>query len=225
MSESPNIMSAQHERLLDNLAGELTPVRRLPAPWLRGLGWFAAAAAIGLALLPFADLDGMRTRMVTTDLRLALLGAILTALSASVAAFQTSVPGRSAYWAALPLAPAALWIGASGLGCLRNWAAPGTNLADADEMGGCLVFLLGFSIPLSILLVLMLRRACPLRPNLTAALGGLAAAAAAAALLVPFHPHDATATDLAVHLVVVAIVIGVNGLAGGRLLAVGTAPR
>ena len=46
----------------------------------------------------------------------------------------------------------------------------------------------------------------------------MAAAAAAAALLVPFHPHDATATDLALHALVVGLVIGANGLAGGRLL-------
>jgi hypothetical protein len=212
-------MSARHDRLLDDLAGNLTPVRRLPAPWLRGLAWFVGAAALGLALMPLADFEGLRTRMALPDLRYAALGALLTALTAAIAAFQTSVPGRSASWGLLPLAPAALWIGASGLGCLRNWVAPGTNLADGGETGGCLVFLLAFSAPLSLALVLMLRRACPLRPNLTAALGGLAAAAGAATLLVPFHPHDSTVTDLAAHLVVVALIIGANSLAGGRLLA------
>ena len=85
-------------------------------------------------------------------------------------------------------------------------------------MEGCFSFILAFSLPLSAILVVMLRRACPLRPNLTAALAGLAAAAAAATLLVFFHPHDATAEDLLIHLVVVALVIGANGLLGGRLL-------
>ena len=65
----------------------------------------------------------------------------------------------------------------------------------------------------------MLRRACPLRPDLTAALGGLAVAAAAAALLIPFHPYDATVTDLTLHLGVVTAIIGLNSFAGGRLLA------
>ena len=218
MSEADISAASCHDRLVNDLARQLEPVRRLAAPWLRGLTWFAAAAGIGLLLLPFADLAGMRIRMIAMDLRLAALGAVLTALTAAVAAFQTSVPGSSRYWAALPLAPACIWIGASGLGCLRSWAAPGTDLADAREMGGCLTFLLGFSAPLSLALVLMLRRACPLRPNLTAALGGLAVAAAAAALLVPFHPYDATVTDLAVHLGVVGIIIGLNSFAGGRLL-------
>lgn len=211
--------ASDDDGLIDALSRRLTPVRRLRAPWLRGLGWFAAAAALGLAMAPFADMDGLGTRMATLDMRLAALGAVLTALTAAVAAFQSSVPGRSPSWSLLPLLPAALWIGSSGVGCLRQWSVPGTDLADAGEMGGCLLFLLGVSAPLSVGLVLMLRRACPLRPSVTAALGGLAAAAAAAALLVPFHPHDATATDLLAHLVVVGAIIGANSLAGGRLLS------
>jgi hypothetical protein len=208
--------TSPHDRLVESLSGGLRPVRRLRAPSLRALAWCAAAMGLGLALLPFADLDALRIRMAIPDLRYAALGAMLTALTAALAAFQTSVPGRSPGWALLPLGPAALWIGASGMGCLRDWVAPGTERAEA---GGCLVFLLAVSMPLSLGLVLMLRRACPLRPNLTAALAGLSAAAAAAALLVPFHPHDATASDLLLHLVVVGLVIVANGLAGGRLLA------
>lgn len=207
-----------HDCLVDALADGLRPVRRLPAPGIRALVWCAAALGAGLALMPFADLDALHLRMAVPDLRYAALGAVLTALAATLAAFQTSVPGRSASWALLPLAPAALWIGASGLGCLRDWSVAG---AEEPGAGGCFVFLLGVSLPLSIGLVLMLRRACPLRPNLTAALAGLAAAAASAALLVPFHPHDATATDLALHLAAVLLVIGANGLAGGRLLTRG----
>jgi hypothetical protein len=34
----------------------------------------------------------------------------------------------------------------------------------------------------------------------------------------PVHPHDATATDLLIHAAAVAIVIALNGLAGGRLI-------
>lgn len=207
------------DTLVARLSADLAPVHPLPAPWLRALGWCAAALGLGLALMPLADLAGMRARMAVPDLWLSALGAVLTALTAAVAAFQSSVPGRARAWALLPLPPAALWIGASSLGCLRAWIAPETNLADGGEMRGCLFFLLGVSLPLSVLLVAMLRRAHPLRPALSAALGGLAAAAAAAALLVPFHPHDATASDLAVHLCTVLAVIGLNALAGGRLLA------
>lgn len=207
---------APHRALVDRLADDLRPVRPLPAPALRALAWCAAAFGLGLVLLPLADMDALRLRMTVPDLRYAALGAVLTALTAAFAAFQTSVPGRSSAWALLPLAPAALWIGASGLGCLRGGIAPG---AEIPEASGCFAFLLMVSLPLSLGLVLMLRRACPLRPNLTAALAGLSAAAAAAALLVPFHPHDATATDLGLHGLAVGLVIAANRLAGGRLLA------
>lgn len=210
--------ASRHDDLVERLAGGLAPVRRLPAPALRALVWLGAAVAIGLALMPMADMEGLRARMATPDLRFAALGAGLTAVAAALAAFQVSVPGRSLRWAWLPLPPAILWVGASGLGCLRSVVAPGANLPDGHDMQHCFTFLVCVSLPLSILLVLMLRRACPLHPTLTAMLGGLAASAAAAVLLVPFHPHDATATDLATHLVAVIAIVWANALAGGRLL-------
>jgi hypothetical protein len=54
---------------------------------------------------------------------------------------------------------------------------------------------------------------------LTAAIAGLAAAAAAATLLNFFHPYDAAATDLMVHVLAVALVIVANRAFSGRLLA------
>lgn len=207
-----------HERLIDDLASSLRPVRRLPAPTWRACAWLSAILGMGLVMSLFADTASLASRFAVPDLRYAAFGAAATAVAAAMAAFQSSVPGRSSLWSLLPLPPLTLWLGASGLGCLRGWLAPGTDLPDAHEMRGCFVFLMAVSVPLSALLVLMLRRACPLRPTLTAALGGLAAASAAAALLVPFHPHDATATDLLVHCVAVLLIVGANGLLGGRLL-------
>lgn len=204
--------------LVEDLAQSLTPIRRLPGPGRQTIAWSCAVLTVGLLLLSMSDLPGMRERLGVPDLYWAALGAILTAVTAALAAFQSSVPGRSPAWSWLPIPSLILWLGASGLGCLREWVAPAATLAEPEEIRGCFVFLMGVSLPLSVLLVLMLRRAYPLRPNLTAALGGLAAAAAAAALLVPFHAHDATATDLLVHFVAVLIVVGLNGLFGGRLL-------
>lgn len=209
---------ARHERLVEDLASRLEPVRPLPGAGLRAALWLGAALLLGLILAMRMDSDGFMGRMAVPDLALAALGALLTAASAAFAAFATSVPGRSAAWALLPVPALALWVGASGFGCLRDWVVPGTDLPDMHEVTGCLGFLVCVSVPLSALIVLMLRRGCPLRPNLTAALGGLAAAAAAAVLLMPFHPHDTTAMDLAVHALVVTAVIALNGLAGGRLL-------
>lgn len=208
----------RHERLVEDLAGALEPVRPLPAPAARAGAWLGAALLLGLVLAAWSGTGGFLLRMGVPDLALAAAGAVLTAAAAAFAAFATSVPGRSAGWALLPLPPLVLWIGASGFGCLREWIAPGTDIPNAHTVTGCFGFLVCVSVPLSALIVVMLRRACPLRPNLTAALGGLAVAAAAAALLMPVHPHDATATDLLIHAAAVALVIAVNGLAGGRLL-------
>lgn len=205
---------------IDTLVQDLRPVRPLPPAGLRALAWLAAACLVGLAVAALAGTVDLRARLATADLRLAAAGALLTAVTAAYAAFATSVPGRTAAWALLPVPAALLWIGASGLGCLRAYLAPAAA-AEAQTGLGCFGFLTAVSLPLSVLLVLMLRRACPLRPNLTAALGGLATAAAAATLLVPFHPEEATATDIAIHGATVLAVIALNGLAGGRLLARG----
>ncbi|KQP12451.1 NrsF family protein [Methylobacterium sp. Leaf93] len=209
---------ARHERLVEELARSLAPIRPLAGPGWRAFAWISAVLGLGVLLLPLSDGAALSARLGVPDLRYAALGAMLTSVAAAFAAFQSSVPGRSRAWVLLPIPPLVLWLGVSGLGCLRAWLAPASNLAETGEMRGCFVFLIGVSLPLSVLLVTMLRRACPLNPGLTAALGGLAVAAAAAALLVPFHPHDATATDLAVHLVAVLIVVGLNGLFGGRVL-------
>lgn len=214
-----------HHRLVDGLVDRLEPVRPLRAPGLRALVWLGAVLALGLALASVMRLEGLDIRLGALDLRIAASGALLTAIAASFAAFATSVPGYAKAWALLPLPPALLWIGASSLGCLRVWGTPEAGIPHAGETEGCFTFLLGVSLPLSILLVVMLRRACPLRPNLTAALGGLAVSAAAAALLVPFHPHEATVTDLLLHAVAILGVIGANGLAGGRLLSRAAAGR
>lgn len=212
--------TVRHERLIGELARSLRPVHRLLPPWLRAAGWLAVVAALGAALASVADLGELRHRLASVpDMWLAVLGSTCTALLAAVAAFQTSVPDRSPRWALLPLPAALLWIGASGAGCLRTWIVPGTHDASLTGARTCLLFIIGISLPLSLLLLAMLQRACPLRPSLTAALGGLAAASAAATLLNLFHPYDAAATDLLVHLFAVGSVIVASRLLGGRALA------
>ena len=89
-----------------------------------------------------------------------------------------------------------------------------------SEARDCLVFIIFLSVPLSALLLVMLRRAYPLYPALTATTGGLAVTATAATLLHFFHPYDAAATDLVDHAAAVARVIGANRVLGGRVFAV-----
>jgi len=210
-----------HDQLIRGLAAELRPVRRLPAPLFRALAWLAVLVALAIALAAFANLDAVWQRIsAAPDLWLAVIGSTLTAVLAAIAAFELSLPDAPRAWALLPVPAALLWVGASGFGCLRVWIAPQSHVAVMSEARDCLMLIVFLSVPLSALLLLMLRRAYPLYPGLTATIGGLSVAAAAATLLNFFHPYDAAATDLVVHAVAVALVVVANRLFGGRIFAV-----
>jgi hypothetical protein len=210
-----------YDELIRGLAAELQPVRRLPPPLFRALAWLAVLVALAIALAAFANLDAVWQRIsAAPDLWLAVVGSTLTAVLAAIAAFELSLPDAPRAWALLPLPAALLWVGASGFGCLRVWITPQSHVAVMSEARDCLMFIVFLSVPLSALLLLMLRRAYPLYPGLTATIGGLSVAAAAATLLNFFHPYDAAATDLVVHAVAVALVVVANRLFGGRIFAV-----
>ncbi len=210
----------RHQALIESLGAGLMPVRRLWPAWQRTLGWLLVVAAIAVVLLMHYGTAPMLERWAgAPDLAWAAAGAVLTTICAAWAAFVLVVPGRSRAWAWLPLPGALLWIGASGLGCLRTWLAPGTSIATIHQSADCLLFIVGFSIPLAALMIGLLRRACPLHPALAATLVGLASASASASLLEICHAYDAAATDLLTHALAVGIVIVANALMGGRLLS------
>jgi hypothetical protein len=209
-----------NERLISDLASDLAPVQRLRPPIVRAFTWLAVVAAIAIALAVIANVSALGHRLsAAADMWLSVTGSTLTAILAAIAAFQLSLPDARRIWALLPAPAGLLWIVASGAGCLRTWFLPGTHVADSSEARDCLIFIVGLAVPLSGLLIVMLRRAYPLQPELTALVAGLASAAAAATLLNFFHPFDAAATDLAVHVFAVALVIGTNWGLSGRLLA------
>jgi hypothetical protein len=200
--------------LIARLARDLRPVVRLRAPWQRAALWLAAAAWIGLLLSFFADFPALRLRlMATPDMWISQAGAMMTAVLAGWAALQTGIPGRSWRWALLPLPAVIAWLGASAAGCLRLAPIVGTRAEPAMHPMVCLEFLLIVSAPLGGLMTWLLMRAYPLRPGLTALLAGLASAGAAASLIALIHPFDATAEDLAMHLVAVLVIVGVARVA------------
>jgi hypothetical protein len=213
------VRSDSNERLVQALSADLTPVRRLAPPGLRVLFWLAIIGAVSLALAMVSDVGAMMHRlMAAPDMWLAVVGSVLTAVLAATAAFHLSLPDRKAAWALLPLPAFLLWIGASGMGCLRPLSVADAYPMPPSGTEHCLMFILGLSLPLCLLLIVMLRRGFSLRPNLTAIIAGLACASAAATLLNFIHPYDAAATDLAVHALAVTIVIVANTILGGRIL-------
>lgn len=208
------------QELIATLGAELTPVRRLLPPWLRALGWLAVVAAIAATLLIQHGVGPMLQRWVAApDVAWSTLGAVVTAITAAWAACALAVPGRSRAWLWLPLPSAVLWLGASGWGCLSGLLHPDTLVPGGPPAHDCITFIVGFSIPLSALMIWLLRRACPLHPVRAAILLGLASAAAAASLMTIIHPIDAAVTDLLAHALAVSIVIAANALMGNRLLS------
>lgn len=196
------------ERLIGKLSADLEPVRRLRAPALRAALWLAIVfTLIGLALWLFADWRAFLVRMAVPRRALECAATALTGITAVLAAFVSSVPGRSRWWAALPAPPFALWLAASGAGCLQNgWSlhGPGGFLGDSPH---CFLFIVAVSVPLAIALFWVLRRARPLAPLRVAALATLGVAGLAAFVLEFFHPFDVTVIDLALHLAAVAFIM------------------
>jgi hypothetical protein len=211
---------APHDRLIHGLASDLRPVKPLPPAGKRAAIWLGFVMAAGLLLSLIADLSAFAHRfMATPDMWMAMTGSALTAVLAAIAAFKLSMPDSPKAWAWLPLPAVALWVFASGLGCLRDYVAPGTQMPPMGETMECLIIIVALSVPFSLLMFAMLREAFSLLPALTASIAGLAVAAASATLLNLFHPFDAAAVDLLMHALAVAIVIVTMRAVGRRLWA------
>ena len=219
MTNTPHT-DLSHDPFITGLAADLQPVQPLPPAGMRASIWLGFVVVAALVLSLIADLSAFTQRfMASPDMWLAMLGSGLTAVLAAVAAFKLSLPDSPRRWALLPLPGAALWIAASGLGCLRDVVLPGTHVPPFTETLECLAIIVALSVPFSLLMFAMLREAFSLLPSQTATIAGLAVAAASATLLNLFHPFDAAAIDLLVHLVAVALVIVVIRAYGRGLWA------
>lgn len=215
-------MSAPTDRLIQRLAEDGAPVRRLRPPMVRALAWLMAIGVVAAALvLTHSDLTMFKTRASDPRLALELAATLATGIAGVIAAFHLSLPDRARAWALLPAPFALLWLGLSGWGCYAHWAeqtAAGWALGPSSQ---CFVFILATGAPLGALLAWRLRRASPLRPRLTATVGAVGVAGLAAFLLQFFHPFDVTLLDLGAHLAAVVVILVV--MAGAGRTAVGGA--
>jgi hypothetical protein len=210
-----------NEQLIKSLTADLRPVRPLRPPALRAALWLTGAALVSaLAVSLTVGVHIFAVRVAVPRVAWQCAGEALTAVSSVLAAFVRSVPGRSPRWALLPLPGCALWLGASGLGCLANGLGlEGHRGGSIGESLHCFVFILGASVPLAAALFAALRRAHPIDPLPVATLGTLGVAASAAFVLEFFHPFDVTVIDLALHLTAVAVVMALGIGLRRRVLA------
>ena len=207
------------EQLIESLSRGLAPVRPLPPPARRALLWLGVVALLtGAVLLRYADLATFAARYAGTRMVIEAAAMLVTGVTAVVAAFHLSLPDRSSLWRYAPLPPLALWIATSGLGCLQyglGLGPPGDRIGDSTH---CFAFIIGVSVPLTVLLYTVLRRARPLDPLPVALTAALGVTALAAFVLQFFHHFDVTAIDLVVHMAAVLSVVAVAG-ASRRVLA------
>ena len=215
-------MTRSTDTLIDQLAGDLRPVRSLRAPALRALMAVTAIALVaGLAIAMLGDVGDVRRRFAGREALLALeMAAMLaTGALAVVAAFFVSIPGRSKRWLAAPIPSFALWLLLSGIGCYGDFVRRNGVEWELGESMNCLLFILATSAVLAPLLIWRLARARPIDPLPVALLGGLGVAVTSALVLMFFHPFAVTFIDLAVHLVAILLVVGAVGLINRRALA------
>lgn len=196
------------EQLIEQLVADARPVRRLRPPMVRAALYLLTVAAMAaIAILLFSNLTLFAERARDPKLDLELIGTLLTGIAAVIAAFHLSLPDRSSAWALLPMPPLLLWVASSGYSCYRHWLNFGPDSWEIGDSAHCFAFILGASVPLSLSLIYLLRRAYPLAPVRVAAIGGLGVAAIAAFILQFFHPFDVTFMDLGIHLFAVSLVV------------------
>jgi hypothetical protein len=211
--------------LIEALAAEAGPIRRLRHPVLRAGSWLLLAAII--VLLIAVD-HGVRSdigeRLRQPIFAAGLAASALTGILAAIAAFMISLPDRSRAWLLLPIPATLAWLSTVSYGCLIEWVEVTPAGVEAGEAARCFATLFLTSFPLSITLLLMLRYAAPLRPTETVMTGALAIAAIAATALSLFHDLDATIMILMWNVGVAAVLVALGG-AYGRTLLAWMAPR
>jgi hypothetical protein len=201
------------ERLIDELASGLEPVRRLPrAAWLAGawlaFGWLSATAfTLGVAPLRPGVLEEIAG---SPRFDLELLAGLATGIAATVAAGALAFT-REGSWRIVgaPLALLALWAGLVGLRLLDP-ALEGSMLG---KRGHCMVEILVYALAPLLLGLALARRLAPLDRRWCAALVALAAGAIPALLM-----HVACVGDpshvLRLHLAPIVALTLLGALAG-----------
>lgn len=205
--------------LIDALAADVRPIRRLRPPVARAACWLLIAAFVLVAL---TIAQGLRPdfvqRLQDATFDISVAGALLTGTLAAIAAFLLGLPDRSRTWLLLPMPALAVWLSTIGYQCLTNWISIDPAGLRLGETARCFATLVLTSLPLSLAMLLMLRHTAPLRPTAAVMAGSLAVAAITATALSLFHDIDASIMILAWNLGTAAVFVGFAGAFKGRIV-------
>lgn len=186
------------EALIDAIAQDLSPVRRVSSPWRRALSWAPPALALGyLATRMFArffvaqDAGHAALSAATIALSLALgLHALACALAISVAGGRAAGKGWMraglGLWLLLAMISISLSPRPFGYG-------PGVGLY-------CFTFVMMAGLPMIAVVIAALRQTRSLRPRQSLQSAGMAIAFLAFGLLGFCHPAEMSLADFIMHL-------------------------
>jgi hypothetical protein len=207
-------MTTETNQLIQELAEDVQPVRRTPAPILRAMIWLIVSIAyVGLLVVA---MPARHTASHAKD-HLFLMeqaAAIVTGIAAAISAFFSVAPGYSRNWVLLPVVPFVAWIASLGPGCVQQWNQFGIEGLPLSHSPWCVPFIIVFGALPAAVMTIMLRRGAPLTPRLTAALGGLAAAGLANVGVRIVHPEDVSIMLLVWHIGSVLVLSAVAGASG-----------
>ena len=206
------------EQVIADLVSRATPVRPLPAPGIRALAWAAIAAACacaGVAIFGVKpDID-----VVVRDPEFVwrAMAGVLTIAFAGASALVLAVPGaeRTPVLRGSAIALVSVWALTLATSAIR--AGDGFVAWSDGHWPICFARVAIVALIPAIALTVMLRRAAPLHPRWTVALGMIAAMAAGAVATQIVCPVNGSAHALLGHFGPV-IVFALFGAAAGRLL-------
>ncbi len=205
--------------LIDLLVADAKPVRRMHAPAVRASCWLLFAAAVMLFVgIAHGVRPDLAVKLHQPLYLIAIAAAMATGALAAAGAFIASIPGRSRRWLLLPIPAALVWIATIGYGCLTDWVTIGPDGISIGETARCFATLALVSMPLSLVMLIMLRHVARLAPTSVTMVGSLAVAAMTAAALSILHPLDATVMILLWNFGVAALFLSLSGRYGQRLL-------
>jgi hypothetical protein len=211
--------------LIEALAANLTPVRRLRRPCTRAACWLAFAVLIlGLLAVSQGIRPDLARRLHDPAFVASLAGTLATGILAALAAFLLSLPDRSRLWLLLPAPALVLWLSSLGYQCLTDWISFGPDGMHPGGAARCFATLVFASLPLSLAMLVMLRHAAPLQPVGVILAGSLAVAALTAAALSLFHELNASVMILLWNLGTASLLVGLARAFGRRMFA-WAAPR
>jgi hypothetical protein len=208
------------DAIIRALSEDARPVRPLAPPAVRALLWFVPALAAVVVVLAIHGIDAAQVGRAFSEPRLLVeeLATLVTAVSATIAAFRSTIPGEDRRWFWVPFAGLAAWVAVAGAACVGDYVRIGdAALAIRLDTDCFLPGAIAGSL-LTITMLIAIRRGAPMVPRLTLVLAGLAVAATVNLGLLVQHAGDVSIMLLIWHTLYVAGLAAIAGLAAPALL-------